>query len=625
VQRRVGILARIALSLGSVICASSAPTGAEEVQYGQESTRVEGPLQRIRQALEAKRELEIKGQKQEVRGFDYFANIPPGSIGVEAIPLVLFRLLPDLAERLGDRDPEFPDRPLFGAPAQNFAKFGFLSPPDRKLKAVPLGFSWTQPTPAMPLSIAARTCAGCHVGRVRTDDEKGTIQWIWGGANTEILLHQYDAAITGFFQKHLSRPDARQRLKAEIRTLLAEKQRESTTWFFQNADGYPEGQEQFQVEPLKTDDVLDKTLALIDTINTLRVAPRQLLHDVAYSKPNSPPIDAGPPGYIDSSGLGIAAFVTDRADLFPGATKNDVPSVWNQKTRKLFQWDVNIRDTVTRNMVASLGLIGQAEKLDITANYIISDFIDNLPPAPYPFRIDQAAALNGQAVYERNCAVCHREDQNRGGSREDDPPVYLMGTDTNRARVVTPGGFLAIRQVLVDGHQPRNLVFRYGLPGHTTEVRPTVIDPDSLLVDRTAVKDQGYVANPLDGIWARAPYLHNGSVPTLRHLLVPKLRPGASVFVRGIISYDQKNVGWVWDRAQLAKYQARDLSARLYDTTLDGQSSKGHDRKWIKIRIKVAPKGQGHAARFEERNCQLTWDNENDPEVNNLLEYLKTL
>jgi mono/diheme cytochrome c family protein len=569
--------------------------------------------------------LEIAGVTRQIRGFDYFANIPPGTFGVEGIPLVLFRLLPDLAERLGDRDREFPDQPLFGQSAQNLAKFGFLSPADRKLKAVPLGFSWTLPTPAMPLSIAARTCAGCHVGRVRTDDKKGTVQWIWGGPNTEILLHQYDAAITVFFQRHLSQPDARKRLKAEIQTLLAEKQRESTTWFFQNADGYSEKQEQAQVEFLKTDAVLDQTLSTIGAINALRAAPRQFFRDVAYSKANSPPIDAGPPGYVDSSGLGIAAFVTDRADLFPGATKNDVPSIWNQKTRKLFQWDANIRDTVTRNMVASLGLIGQPTKLDITANYIISDFIDNLPPAPYPFPIRQAAALKGQSIYERNCAICHQEDQNRGGPREDDPPVYLMGTDTNRARVVTPGGFLALRQVLVDGHQPRDLVFRYGPPGQTTEVTPTAIDPDSLLVARTAVKDQGYVANPLDGIWARAPYLHNGSVPTLRHLLVPKLRASAGVFVRGIISYDQENVGWIWDRAELAKYQARDLSARLYDTSLDGQSNKGHDRKWIKVRIKVAPKEQGQPARFEERNCQLTWDDDGDAEVNNLLEYLKTL
>ena len=104
------------------------------------------------------------------------------------------------------------------------------------------------------------------------------------------------------------------------------------------------------------------------------------------------------------------------------------------------------------------------------------------------------------------------------------------------------------------------------------------------------------------------------------------MRRRAETFVRGVISCDKKNVGWVWDRTELAKYQSRDLSARLYDTTLDGQSNKGHDRKWVKVRVKVETQGQGHGAgRFEERTCQLTWDDANDPEVEDLLEYLKTL
>ena len=555
--------------------------------------------------LKEEKGLEVDGNKSRVRPYDYFANLPPGRFGVEGIPLILFRLLPELADRLGDRDPECPERPLFGEPGQNFATFGFLSPPDRKLKAVPLGFSWTEPAPPqLPLSITARTCAGCHVGRVRLDD--GKVAYIWGGPNTEVLLHQYDAAITGFFRRHLDGPRSRELLAAEIRTLVAEKQEESGTWFFRDADGYHVAEERRQVEAFLRG--LDQVLATIGAINALRVAPRQVLRGVAYGRPNSPPIDGGPPGFIDSSGLGIAAFVRDRSDLFPGATKNDVPSVWNQRTRKLFQWDGNIRDTITRNMVASLGLVGKPELLDIRANFIISDFIDGLPAPRYPFPVDRGAARRGEEVFKKNCLVCHRPDQHRGGPPRDDPAVYMMGTDTNRARVVTPGGFLAIRQALVDGYQPPDLRFRYG--AERTEVEPTAIDPDALLVDRTAVRDQGYVANPLDGIWARAPYLHNGSVPTLRHLLVPKLRARAAVFVRGIISYDQEDVGWVWDPRELPRYKDRDLSARLYDTALDGQSNRGHDRKWVKV---------------GGRTYRLSWDREDDREVGDLLEYLKTL
>ena len=57
-------------------------------------------------------------------------------------------------------------------------------------------------------------------------------------------------------------------------------------------------------------------------------------------------------------------------------------------------------------------------------------------------------------------------------------------------------------------------------------------------------KTFGYANSPLDGIWLRAPYLHNGSVPTLRDLLNPSAeRP--SVFYRGYDVFDQKNVGFV--------------------------------------------------------------------------------
>jgi hypothetical protein len=54
----------------------------------------------------------------------------------------------------------------------------------------------------------------------------------------------------------------------------------------------------------------------------------------------------------------------------------------------------------------------------------------------------------------------------------------------------------------------------------------------------------GYVAPFLDGIWLRAPYLHNGSVPTLRDLSEP-LAERPQVFWRGYDLYDPVKVGFV--------------------------------------------------------------------------------
>ena len=56
-------------------------------------------------------------------------------------------------------------------------------------------------------------------------------------------------------------------------------------------------------------------------------------------------------------------------------------------------------------------------------------------------------------------------------------------------------------------------------------------------------KTDGYANMPLDGMWLRAPYLHNGSVPTLRALLFPEKRPAE--FYRAYDVYDWDNVGFV--------------------------------------------------------------------------------
>jgi len=80
----------------------------------------------------------------------------------------------------------------------------------------------------------------------------------------------------------------------------------------------------------------------------------------------------------------------------------------------------------------------------------------------------------------------------------------------------------------------------------------------------------GYVAQFLDGIWLRAPYLHNGSVPTLADLLMPPAqRP--QLFWRGYDVYDPARVGFVVQGA------AAERAGTQLDTRLRGNSSQGHD------------------------------------------------
>ncbi len=75
----------------------------------------------------------------------------------------------------------------------------------------------------------------------------------------------------------------------------------------------------------------------------------------------------------------------------------------------------------------------------------------------------------------------------------------------------------------------------------------------------------GYKARPLNGIWATAPYLHNGSVPSLKELLKPESERNATFHV-GSLSFDPVSVGY-----------EQDASSPLFDTRKNGNLNSGHE------------------------------------------------
>jgi hypothetical protein len=101
-------------------------------------------------------------------------------------------------------------------------------------------------------------------------------------------------------------------------------------------------------------------------------------------------------------------------------------------------------------------------------------------------------------------------------------------------------------------------------------VNQATLYPDSPYRFRHFERTNGYANRPLDGVWLRAPYLHNGSVPTLRDLLEPpEHRPRS--FYRGYDVYDPNKVGFVSDVAgENGRAHFR------FDTTLPGNHNGGH-------------------------------------------------
>jgi hypothetical protein len=82
-----------------------------------------------------------------------------------------------------------------------------------------------------------------------------------------------------------------------------------------------------------------------------------------------------------------------------------------------------------------------------------------------------------------------------------------------------------------------------------------------------------YKARPLNGIWATAPYLHNGSVPTLWDILLPK-EDRAAKFCVGDGQYDVKKVGYQTYRPQESPCPDH---TSLVDTSKLGSHNTGHE------------------------------------------------
>jgi len=220
---------------------------------------------------------------------------------------------------------------------------------------------------------------------------------------------------------------------------------------------------------------------------------------------------------------------------------SDYPSVWNQRPREGMQlhWDGNNTSVDERNKSAALGAGVTPSTIDLDRLKRIENWLLDFKAPAYPYSIDEALAAKGDPIYKQHCASCHDFGAQLVGTVT---PIDKIGTDPHRLDSYTYT--LAVNQ---------NMMYA-GYPWRFSHFRKT----------------DGYANMPLDGIWLRAPYLHNGSVPTLRDLLEPsEKRP--QEFYRGYDVFDQKNVGFVSNIAAEGGHQFF-----RYDTTLPGNSNRGH-------------------------------------------------
>ena len=180
----------------------------------------------------------------------------------------------------------------------------------------------------------------------------------------------------------------------------------------------------------------------------------------------------------------------------------------------------------------------------------ILEYLVSLEPPKYPFAIDREKATKGEAVFKENCARCHGSYGEKWTYPNKVIPLDEIGTDPVRHKAVSVKYGEAYSESW------------FGKEGKLLRATP------------------GYQAPPLDGIWATAPYLHNGSVPTLYNVLNSKSRPKLFTrsFKTGEADYDKQRVGWKFEAyvgalgGNVSAFERR----KEYDTSKSGRSNAGH-------------------------------------------------
>jgi hypothetical protein len=276
-------------------------------------------------------------------------------------------------------------------------------------------------------------------------------------------------------------------------------------------------------------DLAPKVRAMLRLFHNMRAA----VH-VPDRVPDALPPPSGP-GRNDAFGLLAVALLGTQRPYAP--VKFGI--VWGLEGRPWVHWDGNTRTPIARNLLAALGLgaplldsRGVLEFADVKRQ---TDISEKLRAPRWPWALDRAAAARGARTYAARCATCHDGPQT-------DARLQDVGTDPTRLRAFT--------QAEADGFNA--LLARLRTPGYQAPATPGV---------RITGK---YWTPGLSGAWARAPYLHNGSVRTMADLLTPPAARPTS-YRRGSREYDTSSLGYL------------DAGPYLLDTRTPGNSNAGHD------------------------------------------------
>lgn len=204
--------------------------------------------------------------------------------------------------------------------------------------------------------------------------------------------------------------------------------------------------------------------------------------------------------------------------------------------------------------------------------------MSRIGPPKWPFALDQALVARGAEIYGETCNSCHKSAP---GTVPWETPIHTVGTDMRSMQLlkrrVSTGvlGDSIVQPPFPLEDNALSVVFSavtgmlLSLPATPHQEHAATLPQVHTAPD--CAGKVGYEAKVLHGIWGAAPYLHNGSVPTLEDLLKPPSERPMRFQVGP--AYDPARVG-------LAEQQAgknTTFTATGCDDPVSGRSNCGHD------------------------------------------------
>ena len=313
-------------------------------------------------------------------------------------------------------------------------------------------------------------------------------------------------------------------------------------------------------------------------------------------------------GRIDAFGQIFNAVAVEALGLpdnrHPPDAPVSIPALWDASHLDLVQWNASAINRepgpLAQNITTAFAVYG---RIDITGKqslgYDSSVHIRNLGylqsqyyklqspawPAGVLGELDKQKIVQGEKIYRQNCQSCHQVIDRGDPRRKLKAGVIALdevGTDRKTAE-----NFISSRSKtgVLEGTKVQVLLGEpFDETAQTIElvlnaVAGSMLDQPlatiaAIIQESADVYDadmdfarKAYKARPLNGVWASAPYLHNGSVPTLYDVLLPADQRPKTFYV-GSRELDIVKVGLRSDYSE---------NASFFDTTLTGNSNAGHE------------------------------------------------